>query len=203
MVNDPMQRPGPHPEPPPDLQSRNLPIIGVEEPWFCIHQTIHSPLYYGRSGKNRFDAPMQEYGVMYLALDPHGAFIETFGSETGIRVIAYTELALRSVSQLSCNRCLKLVDISGPGIVHIGADARLNTGDHRVAQRWARALWSHPSQIDGIYYRARHDLSQVCAAVFERTEPIFNVANIQNCTSRSFREILATVLKTYQFGLID
>ena len=200
---DSAQRPSPHPEPPPDLQSRNLPIIEVEEPWFRIHQTVNSPLYYGKSGKNRFDAPTQEYGVMYVALDPHGVFIETFGSETGICIIASRELALRSISQLSCSRCLKLVDISGPGVVHIGADARLATGDHQVAQRWSRALWSHPSQIDGIYYRARHDLSQVCGAIFERTEPIFDINVTQSCTSRSFRETLATILKTYQFGLID
>ena len=140
---------------------------------------------------------------MYVALDPHGVFIETFGSETGICIIASRELALRSISQLSCSRCLKLVDISGPGVVHIGADARLATGDHRVAQIWSRALWSHPSQVDGIYYRARHDLSQVCAAIFERTKLTFDIVNTQNCTSRSFRETLATVLKTYKFGLVE
>ena len=200
---DSAQRPGSHPEPPADLQLRSLPIIRVEKAWFRIHQTIHSPLYYGGSGRNRFDSPTQEYSVMYIALDPHGAFIETFGSQTGIRVISFGELSLRSISQLGCSRCLKLVDISGPGVVHIGADARLTTGDHRVAQHWAQTLWSHPSQVDGIYYRARHDLSQVCAAIFDRAKPLFTITDTQGCTSKSFKVTLATILKTYQFGLVE
>lgn len=196
------ERPAPHPEPPADLQARKLPIIQIEGPWFRIHHTRHSPLYYGKSGNNRFDDPMQEYGVMYVAIDPHGAFIETFGSQTGIRVISIAELSVRSMSQLSCEHPLKLLNITGSGIAHLGADGRLGTGDHRLAQRWARALWSHPAQIDGIYYRARHDLSQPCAAILERAESVFKISNTQACTSIGFSKVLSTILNTYQFGLV-
>lgn len=202
-MSDEVERPSPHPEPTADLQARELPVIQVEASWFRIHKTRHSALYYGRFGKNRFDAPAQEYGVMYVALDPHGAFIETFGSQTGIRVVSTDELSIRSISDLTCKRPLKLVDITGPGVVHFGADGRLATGDHRLAQRWARALWSHPVQVDGIYYPARHDLSQHCAAIFDRAKSVFDIANTQGCISRSFSKTLATILNTYQFGLVD
>lgn len=121
------ERPGPHPEPPADLQARELPVIQVSDSWFRIHKTAHSPLYYGGSGENRFDDPMYEYGVMYVALDPHGAFIETFGSQTGIRIVSQDELYIRSISELTCKRPLKLVDITGSGVVHLGADGRLAT----------------------------------------------------------------------------
>lgn len=188
---------------PVDLQARELPVIQVEASWFRIHKTRHSPLYYGRFGKNRFDAPAQEYGVMYVALDPHGAYIETFGSQTGIRVVSTDELSIRSISELTCKRPLKLVDITGPGVVHLGADGRLATGAHRVAQGCARALWSHPVQVNGIYYPARHDLSQHCAAIFDRAKSVFDIANTQGCISRSFSKTLATILNTYQFGLVD
>lgn len=195
--------PGIHPEPPTNLKTRDLPIIQIEKPWFRIHQSHHSPLYYGDSGKYRFDAPAQEYGVMYIALDPHGCFIETFGSQTGIQVISYQELSLRSISALNCDRPLQLVDMSGAGLAHIGADARLTTAEYKVAQRWALALWNHPSQVDGIYYRARHDLSQLCAAIFNRAKSVFTISNTQICTNRSFQKTLATILETYKFGLID
>lgn len=199
---DPVQRPAPHPEPPADLQTRKLPLIQTEGTWFRIHKTVHYPLYYGESRQNRFDAPKQEYKIMYIALDTHGAFIETFGSQTGINVVSEAELYIRSISKIICKRSLKLVDITGAGVAHLGADGRLATGEHRLAQRWARALWAHPAQPDGIYYRARHDLSQTCAAIFDRTESLFEIADTQVCTSRSFSKILATILNTYQFGLI-
>src|SRR6478735_5682570 len=47
----------------------------------------HDPLFFGRSGLNRFDAPAGEYGVLYAGESVECAFIETFGSATGIRAI--------------------------------------------------------------------------------------------------------------------
>ncbi|MDV2997402.1 MAG: hypothetical protein N4J56_007107 [Chroococcidiopsis sp. SAG 2025] len=202
-MTDSAQQPDPHPEPPVDLQSRDLPVIEIEAPWFRIHQTTYSPLYYGRSGRNRFDAPAREYGVLYVALDPHGCFIETFGSKTGIQIVSLSELSLRSISQLSCTCRLKLVDLTGAGLARIRADARLGAGDHRIAQRWARALWSHSIEVDGIYYRARHDPSQFCAAIFDRAEPVITITNTQGCASSGFAGTLAKILDTYQFGLVD
>lgn len=114
-------RPAPHPEPPPDLASRDLPLIQIKDLWFRIHKSQYSPLYYGSSGRNRFDAPSQEYGVMYVAADVCGAFIETFGAATGIRVVALSELRLCSVSQLQSQRQLTLVDLTGSGLARIGA----------------------------------------------------------------------------------
>ena len=195
--------PGIHPEPPNDLHTIDLPILRIEKSWFCIHQSRHSPLYYGDSGNYRFDAPAQEYEVMYIALDFHGCFIETFGSKTVIQVISYQELSLRSISQLRCDRPLQLVDMSGAGLAHIGADARLTTAEYKVAQRWALALCNHPAQVDGIYYRARHDASQLCAAIFDRAKPVFAISDAQICTNRSFQNTLATILNTYKFGLIN
>jgi len=199
---EPEERPGPHPEPPENLLQHPLPVIEIQKPWFRIHKSHHSPLYFGQTGDNRFDAPTLEYRVMYIASDPHGAFIETFGSQTGIRVVSASELSIRSISELSCMRLLKLVDITGPGVAQLGADARLATGSHRIAQLWATKFWSHPEQVDGIYYRARHDLEQTCAAIFERAESVFEIANTQLCVSRNFSKTLAKILNTYQFGLV-
>lgn len=194
----------PHPNPPSDLSVCELPIIEIQSSWYRIHQTRYGSLHFGLSGCSRFDAPNKKsYGVMYVALQPHGAFIETFGSQTGIRVISEAELSLRSMSRLETQQKLKLVDLTGAGLAKLGADGRLCTGDHHLAQQWAFELWQHPMQVDGIYYRARHDPSQYCAAIFNRTSELWSIQDTQRCTNRAFGATLADLLDTYEFGLID
>jgi hypothetical protein len=77
-------------------------------------------------------------------------------------------LRKRCASKIRFAGRLKLVDLSGSGLATIGADARLCVVDYRVAQRWSRALWSHPQQPDGILYLSRHNPSIICAAIFDR-----------------------------------
>lgn len=50
-------KPGLHPEPPNDLNTRTLPILELNSSLWRIHQSCYHPLYFGRSGENRFDAP--------------------------------------------------------------------------------------------------------------------------------------------------
>jgi hypothetical protein len=194
--------PSPHPEPPVDLASWNLPLIEINEPLFRIHQTQHSPLYYGSSGNNRFDAPNGEYGVMYAAADANGAFIETFGSATGIRVVALSDLLSRSISELTCLKPLTLVDLTGAGLARLRADNRLCDGEHALAQRWALSLWKHQKQVDGIYYRARHDPSRYCAAIFDRARDKLVISKQLALNNNDCKSTLADILNTYEFGLV-
>jgi hypothetical protein len=197
------EQPAPHPNPPSDLAVRELPIIKIQPSWYRIHQTRYGALHFGASGRSRFDAPNEAYGVMYVALQHHGAFIETFGSQTGTGVISEAELSLRSISCLETQQKLRLVDLTGAGLAKLGADGRLCTGDHWLSQQWAFELWQHPIQADGIYYRPRHDLDQYCAAIFDRTSELWSIQDTQNCNSRNFSATLADILDTYGFGLID
>jgi RES domain len=194
--------PAPHPEPPKNLSSQPLPLIQIHQPWYRIHQSRYEPLHFGNSGY-RFDALQQEYGVMYVAQYPEGAFIETFGANTGVRVISNDELSLRSISCLQNTHPLNLVNLTGEGLARIGADGRLCTGDHQLSQRWALALWQHPMQVDGIYYRARHDLSQCCSAIFDRAAEGWHITQSLRCASQEFRGTLANILDRYEFGLIE
>lgn len=195
-------QPARHPEPPKNLVTRQLPLIQLDISWFRIHRSHYEPLYFGNSGNSRFDAPAQEYRILYVAQNQQGAFIETFGAHTGIRVVSYGELSLRSMSCLQTTRSLKLVDLTGPGLSKIGADGRLCTGNHRLSQRWALALWQHSMQVDGIYYRARHDLSHNCAAIFDRAMDCWTVKQTLRCTGNEFKETFAEILDHYEFGLI-
>jgi hypothetical protein len=106
------------------------------------------------------------------------------------------------MSCLQTTRSLKLVDLTGPGLSKIGADGRLCTGNHRLSQRWALALWQHSMQVDGIYYRARHDLSHNCAAIFDRAMDCWTVKQTLRCTGNEFKETFAEILDHYEFGLI-
>jgi hypothetical protein len=190
-------RPGPHPDPPPDLATRALPLCRVAPPWFRCHRRDRAPLFFGRSGDNRFDDPAGEFGVLYLAADPPGAFIETFGQATGEVIVTRAAIARRCVSVVTAPRPLTLVDLTGPGLVQIGADARLWAGDDGPAQRFSRALWAHPARPDGLYYPARHDPSRCAIALYDRGDlPLWTAA------LGSF-DLLGDILSLYKLTLLD
>jgi hypothetical protein len=87
-------------------------------------------------------------------------------------------------------------------LARLGADARVSDGEHALAQRWALSLWKHPKQVDGIYYRARHDLSRYCAAIFDRAQDKMTIAGQQVLSGDDWRSILVNILNTYEFGLV-
>jgi hypothetical protein len=55
--------PGPHPEPSPAFSSRSLPIESFRVEWYRIYRCALDPLFFGRTGSYRFDAPAGEFGV--------------------------------------------------------------------------------------------------------------------------------------------
>lgn len=196
-------RPESHPDPPADLSKRQLPIFHGNGPWFRLHKTNREPLHFGSAGDNRFDAPTGEYGILYLGSDPHCAFIETYGRSTGINVVTTKALAERCLSRVEAARPLVLVDLTGPGLARLGADERLCSGEHALAQKWALALWDHPARPDGLYYRARHDPSRFCVALFDRVGAALRVIRQGSLIQPRQTPLLADILDTYAFGLIE
>src|SRR5262245_63182741 len=85
-------RPGPHPIPPDDMQGMTLPLIGVRPPWFRCHGAHRGAIFFGKTGRGRFDDHRRVYGVLYLGADPECTFIETFGQKLGVRTIALEEV---------------------------------------------------------------------------------------------------------------
>jgi len=195
-------RPGPHP-PPPELDGRPLPLRTLDQPWFRVHPRALSGVFFGRSGLHRFDAPEGEFGVLYLGADPHAAFIETFGhGHAGAdRLVTLRALRRRLLSRVELDRPLRLVDLTESGLVRIGADMRLCTGDYTVAQRWSAALRGHADAPDGLLYRSRHDGARLCAAVFDRAAPAASSTPLGALSEPVNRRLLADLLDTYDFGL--
>jgi hypothetical protein len=192
---------GPHPPPGADFHTLALPITVVGGPLVRIHRLNRHPAFWGRTGDNRFDAPAAEFGVLYAAADHHGAFIET--CSTGVsRAVSQAFLAARGWSEVHPLGDLRLVDLSGPGLAALGADARLCTGDHAVSQLWALAIWQHPEHVDGLLYRCRHDPSRMAAALFDRAAPHVTVVPTGGLLDADHADILMQVLDTYQFALM-
>jgi hypothetical protein len=90
-------------------------------------------MFFGSTGSSRFDAPSGEYGVLYVAVDVYGAFIETFGRRLGRQSLQLADFATRALARVTTSRPLRLVDLAGVGLAQVGADARLTTGDYHLA----------------------------------------------------------------------
>jgi hypothetical protein len=139
-------RPGPHPPPPEDLSDRDLPLVQVSGPLHRIHRAARAPLFFGKTGENRFDDPGHAFGVLYAGESEACAFIETFAEPLDVPFVALAQLAARKLSAVEVTEPLRLVSLVGADLRRFGADARLFAGDHAVAQAWARALHEHPGR---------------------------------------------------------
>lgn len=159
-------RPLPSPE---HIASKPLPIKDWSEPLYRICRVQHDPLYFGKNTRNRFDGPWGEYGVLYAAETPEGAFIETcIRDRPGGNLFVLSYFQERKLTRISASKPLRLVDLAGPGPSLLGVDNRLATGNYRTAQRWSRAFWMHPDCPDGILYCSRFNPSLHCMALFDR-----------------------------------
>lgn len=197
--------PGEHPEPPSDLATRD-PLL-AEMPVGFILSRLHpkgkSPLFFGRTGGNRFDSPDSSYGVLYVGLDEYCSFIETYGQTTGIRTVTESALDRRHLTDLKLLGPVKLIDLSNSGgLARVGADSRLFSGSHAVAQRWSAALRDHPSKPDGILYPARHDPARNACAIYECPPSVFELQAMGSLLEHQHSALLGAILDCYGFALI-
>lgn len=167
-----MAKPRRHPLPPRTFDERKLALI--EKPagqiLWRLHSSRREPVFFGKSGENRFDDPEGEYGVLYVAESEEGAFVERFLRDPShrYRAISAKEFDSQMLASITVPRALKLVDLASTGPVRMGVDARLSSGPYRTAQLWSRAFYAHPESPNGIVYRSRHNPSQLCVALFDR-----------------------------------
>jgi hypothetical protein len=197
--------PGEHHLPPErfDQITLQIRVISANERLFRIHSAKCDPIYFGRSGQSRFDAPSKEYGGLYVALSPYGAFRETVLRQTTYKIVDRRDLQIKAISTIQVNRELRLADLTGAGLAWIGADARLTTGSYRISQQWSLALWQHPQGIDGIFYRSRLDPDQLCILLFEDRFKEGDITERKLSSSLLEYQELLSVLEYYQYGLND
>jgi hypothetical protein len=205
----------PIPAPPVDLAERDLPLTTLAERGLILYRSHRldrpfSPVDFNfQLVPDRFNAPNGEYGVLYLAGDPYGAFIESFG---GSMVTAALELRLVSERDLA-RRCVCRIDVTadpgtvrlvnladGFGFSRLGVDGRISTTKQRhVTRAWALELWRHPQQPHGILYRACNDQQRLSVVLFDRVGDILR----PTCEHNILRNpsLLAAILDYYAIGL--
>jgi hypothetical protein len=168
-----------------------------------LHWKGKGALFFGRTKKNRFDAPDGSYGVIYLGHDAHCAFIETFGQSTGEFLVTMAELQAHLLAEIEVTRDLTLIDLANSGgLARIGADGRLLDGSHEISRRWSLALKHHPTNPDGILYRARHDQARLSYALYDSAQDALNEISSISLADPANARLLANILNTYKFGLL-
>jgi hypothetical protein len=149
-----------------------LPVVAMSGPFVRVHRIglPGDPPGFRHSGDNRFDSPDGSYDVTYLTLDVSTALMESVFSDPGAIEIDAHYLETRAVSLIQSRpgKALQLVDLTGAGLAVVGADNRLTTGDHPLAQRWSAAFETHPCAPDGLVYRSRRQPSVPSLVIFGR-----------------------------------
>ncbi len=204
---------GEHPGPPSDLAERSLPLIEVTSPLFRIFSLKDDPVYFGKHARGRWDDPQRRYGVLYAAETPVGAFTERLLVRPGMLAaglwipgrnapVSGGDLQSFGIAELRLASPLRCVDLRGPGIAAIGADARLTTGPHRVSQHWSRPLFEHPDQPDGILWRSRADPDQVAVALHERVRTVVRGTSRGSLGHPRNADILEAISQRYNLVIL-
>jgi hypothetical protein len=169
------------PEPPADLPRRPLPICELNLSavnLYRIHRTTSGPLFFNRRSASstvfRFDASNDEFGVLYAGLSFAACMAETvirnrFEHGSLPLIIDQAELETRSLSTLGLTspRALRLADFTQPLFSLGGSGQILAISDYRVPNMWSSAVYAHPENVDGIYFRSRF-AAEPCVALYER-----------------------------------
>ena len=188
------------PLPPADLDSRSLPLekISRGRVYKRLHPHDADAVYFNKTIDYRFNAPNEQYGVLYVAEELNGAFAETLLRHPGKTLIDQRDIDAKAVSEIKIRSQLNLVKLFGHGLVRVGATATVSSGDYAISQAWSLALWRHPQKPDGIIYRANHDNDQICLALYEHTRKHVRVVAMQRLRNEPS---LAELLDHYGVGI--
>lgn len=133
-----------------------------------FYNAAFDPIYFDQAQGGRLNSPDGSYGVLYVAERIEGAFAETFLRSPGNTLLARDFLSRKAYVRLRLATDLVLVQLHGTGLARLGATAEVTHGPlpYDNAQAWSAALHGHPSGVDGIAYRARHNDDEICYALF-------------------------------------
>ncbi|MDQ6925623.1 MAG: RES family NAD+ phosphorylase [Candidatus Eremiobacteraeota bacterium] len=147
------------------------------------------------------ERPEATFGVCYLGWGREAAFAESFLRRPGVQLIPLATFDARALTEIESTRPLRLVAFVGPGLAAVGATAAVSHGPHEVARRWARALWAHPDQPDGLAYRCRHGDDALAVALFDRAADALAIR--ETSPMRADRVWFGQMLNRYGLVLAD
>lgn len=159
-----------------------------------VHRLEHDPLFFGPDADNpprhRFDAPGGEYGICYLAVEPRGAFVESFLRDPNAagtrapRILAASELQEHGLSYITVRTSLTVARLQGTGLSWRGVTASISAVPrYKETRKLALQVYREDAQPEGLQYRSRHDNDEVAVALFDRAEEALDVdeGSTRNC----------------------
>jgi hypothetical protein len=132
--------------------------------------------YFGRSGGNRFDDPaakqVNRYGTCYLGLNLTVAIAESLLHDTvpesGTFEVPASEIEARYVFRFS-GMGLRLANLTGTALMLLNGNGEISgTTNYTLTQKWSRAVYDHPQQVDGLLYMSRRVNDSIAVVLFER-----------------------------------
>jgi hypothetical protein len=169
--------PGKLPAPPQDLASRELPLTRVSGPLYRVHGLRVSGLFFGKSGRSRFDDPLKQFGVLYSALKPEAAFAEALLRQLDRMLISERALAERALSEIALTP-ISCVNLTAHGLRRLSCDNRIaDELPYATPGLWSRAFFDHAQKPAGILYRSRHNPQLTCVAVFSTCQKKLKLEN--------------------------
>lgn len=141
------------------------------------------PLYYGRDGTNRYDAPTKSYGVLYLGRDLPTALMESVfhkhqWDRDSKRSIALAEVQSRLVRAVGVVGDLQLADLTAAGVMagYFGLTLeQLASRDYTHTQQVSAQVYAMLDAdsvplFDGVLYPSRNNYPSASIALFERAQ---------------------------------
>jgi hypothetical protein len=139
-----------------------------------------TPLYFGKSGTNRYDDPAKNYGVLYLGFDLSTALMESVFHKhkwhrTKSRPISKSKIDLQIIRTVGVTDDLHLADLTAPDVMAAHFGLNLTQLIHRGylhTQRVSAILHAVVDAkgfpiYDGILYPSRNNYPKKCVALFE------------------------------------
>jgi hypothetical protein len=149
------------------------PLIGTTvsgTPWFRVHPTDKSAIYFGKSANNRFTPKNSPFRVLYAGEDLPTALFEVFGDEmleNDCRIRGWRWMSCRiSEMHLPPVSVCDLSDEQTRTVLRVDL-ASLLAPELEIPQEWALAVMNHRAEVDGIQYQSRFTSSK-CLALFDR-----------------------------------
>ena len=142
----------------------------------------NAPMYYGRDGTNRYDAPKRDYGVLYLGRDLPTALMESvFHKHRWLtdakRSIALKEIQSRLVRAVGVLDDLCLADLTAEGVMagFFGLNLeQLASRDYTHTQQVSAQVHAMREDdvplFDGVLYPSRNNYPAASIALFERAQ---------------------------------
>jgi hypothetical protein len=161
------------------------------------------PLYFGR-GRNRYDDPAGQFGVLYAAFDLPTALMESVFHDhqwhRDTRSIRQSDLSQALVRDIVVADPLTILDLTAPNTM--SAVYGLNLGqlasrDYSHTRKIAASAHTD-MRIDGILYPSRNNFPATCVALFDRSarhiEPVADIALEQHLHWKYFQELYGVQL---------